>query len=638
MKHLILGTAGHIDHGKTSLVKALTGIDCDRLPEEKSRGITIELGFAHLELGEGIQFGIVDVPGHERFVRTMVAGVGGMDMVMLVIAADEGIMPQTREHMDICQLLGVKKGLVALSKSDLVDGEWIGLQTEEIRDYVKGTFLEGGAIIPVSARSGAGLDDLRNELIRLAAEVGQKRGEGPFRLPVDRVFTVAGFGTVVTGTLLSGQVMVGDDVEILPKGLTSRVRGLQVHGMATDLSVAGQRLAMNLQGIDHIQVQRGDAVVPSGCYRPTVTVDVRLEYLASAPRDLKHRAVLRLHSATYEVSAQVILFDGSRLSPGEQCFAQLRLSRPVLLLPNDPFVLRSATPSATLGGGIVLDPDPPRRRRRSAEATELLEVLAGGDEPIIVSRLISSSLLSGLSFDQLHNRTGLPPRRLDAILAPLLSSGEVVQVVRDPRVYLGSSPFAVLKEQLFGAVQSFMREHPLKEGIGKEELKTRIPQRSDRRFFAPALLSLEKEGKVLVDRELVKLPGHNVEPAADHAEFQLRIERALQNGWSEPPTLKELCDQLRIPEKEILTYLHLLTRQGRAIKVNNDLFYAPLPLAKIQEELLGFLNEKKEISPTEFREMTGLSRKFMIPLLEYFDAQKITIRVGDKRLLRGSRP
>ncbi len=634
MKHLILGTAGHIDHGKTSLVKALTGIDTDRLKEEKARGITIELGFAHLELADGTQFGIVDVPGHERFIRAMVAGVGGMDLVMLVIAADEGVMPQTREHLEICQLLGVKKGLVALTKSDMVDPDWLGLVAEEVREYLAGSFLEEAAVVPVSSRTGAGLDDLRQELARLAAEVEQKRSDGPFRLPVDRVFTVAGFGTVVTGTLLSGSIRVGDEVEILPGGLTSRVRGLQAHGAKAETGEAGQRLAVNLQGIEHTDVERGDVVVPRELYRTTRAVDVRLNYLPSAPRQLRHRSTLRLHSTTYEVSAQVILFDRDTLQPGESGLAQLRLARPVLLLPGDPFVLRTYSPSATLGGGTVLDPAPPRRRRRTTEAMELLTAIEEGDEGDQIGRMVAASLLSGLTFGELTNRTGLSAKRLDAALTPLLSGGTVIQVVREPRIFLGREAFAALKESVLAELDSYLQENALKEGIGKEELKTRLPKRSDPRFFTPVLASLEKEGTVVADRDLVKLPGRKGTATPEQTGLREKIGSALLNGGSEPPTVKELCDLVQVPEKALLEQLNSLVREGEVIRVKSDLYYAATPLAAIREKLFARLTEKGEITPNEFREITGLSRKFMIPLLEYFDSTKLTIRVGDKRILR----
>ncbi len=634
MKHLILGTAGHIDHGKTSLVKVLTGIDTDRLKEEKARGITIELGFAHMELPGGIQFGIVDVPGHERFVRAMVAGVGGMDLVMLVIAADEGVMPQTREHLEICQLLGVKKGLVALTKCDMVDEEWLQLVIEEVRDYLVGSFLEEAPIIPVSAKTATGLDDLRAALTDLAGQVEEKSVDGPFRLPVDRVFTVAGFGTVVTGTLLSGEIATGDEVEILPSGLTSRVRSVQTHGKKAERGAAGQRVAVNIQGVDHADMARGDVVIPRGAFRTTRAVDARISYLPSASRELKHRATLRLHSATYEVSAQVILLDRDTLGPGDSAFVQLRLKTPVLLLPGDFFIVRSYSPQITVGGGVVIDPAPPRRRRRSAQALELLNALGEGEDADKILLLAQESLLSGVTLEELVTRSGLSAKKTEAALAGLLSQGLLVQVVREPRIFLAKEAFADLKSLLLAGLENYLRENPLKEGIGKEELKARIPKRSDIRFFGPLLASLEKEGKAIADRDLVKKPGHKASSAIDQSALQTKLENALQAGGAEPPGIKELCEHVRCGEKDVLEHLSLLVREGRAVKIKADLFYAPEPLQTLREKLVALLRDKGEITPPQFREMTGLSRKFMIPLLEYFDQEKVTIRVGDKRLLR----
>jgi len=630
MKHLILGTAGHVDHGKTALVKALTGIDCDRLKEEKARGITIELGFARLELPGGISFGVVDVPGHERFVRTMVAGVGGMDIVMLVVAADEGIMPQTREHLDICRLLGVKQGLVVLTKCDLVDADWLDLQREELRDWLAGTFLQDAPILPVSARSGTGIEALRLELARLTADCRSKKRDGAFRLPVDRVFTVAGFGTVVTGTLLAGTVKVGDELVILPAGINSRVRGIQVHGGRCDSGEAGERLAVNLQGVEHNAVVRGDTLAPPGGYSATRVVDVLLRQLPAAPRALKHRATLRLHAATSEVAAQVILFDRDSLEPGEETFAQLRLLQPVLLLPGDPFVLRSFSPATTVGGGKVLDPAPPRRRRRSAEAVALLAAIAAGDEKSMLPLLVATGLFSGLSHGELLSRTGLPAKKLEALLLPLLAGGELVQMTREPRIFLGRESFTALQEHLRREIDSFLQQNPLKEGIGKEELKSRLPQRSDPRFFAPLLAALEKEGQVLPERDIVRLPRRS----SSGSVLSQKVQAALLADGYEPPLLKELAAKLGATEKELLEHLYLLGREGTVVKVKSDLFYAGEPVAEIREKLTAYLRAQGEITPNAFRELTGLSRKYMIPLLEHFDQEKLTIRVGDKRVLR----
>jgi selenocysteine-specific elongation factor len=634
MKHLILGTAGHIDHGKTSLVKALTGIDTDRLKEEKARGITIELGFAHLELPGGIQFGIVDVPGHEKFVRAMVAGVGGMDLVMLVIAADEGIMPQTREHLDILRLLGVKSGIVALTKRDMVEQEWLELVTEEVRDFVAGSFLEGAPIIPVSSRTGQGLDDLRSELSRLAGVVDEKRREGNFRLPVDRVFTVAGFGTVVTGTLLSGEIRVGDELELLPSGREGRVRGIQAHGEKSELGQAGQRLAVNLQGIDLDQAHRGDVAVPRGLFRSTRAVDVRLDYLASAPRELKHRSTLRLHSATYEVPAQVILLDRDTLQPGESAYVQLRLKDPALLLSGDSYILRMSSPAVTVGGGLVLDPFPPRRRRRNSEALELLEAFGQEEYSSTIALIISQSLLSGISFDEVLLRSGVPRKAAEAALMPLLSCGEVLQVLREPRMYLARGAFETLKKGLVDELSAFLDANPLKDGMGKEELKTRLPKRSDGRYFTPLLSALEKDGLMLPDREIVKLGGKVVRKNAPADDISGKILVFLQEGGIEPPTVKEVMERFRCDEKTLRTNLALLVRNGSAVRISNDLFYGAAALDGLREKLVALLQEKGEIIPTDFREVSGLSRKFLIPLLEHFDSEKVTIRVGDKRVAR----
>lgn len=634
MKHLILGTAGHIDHGKTSLVKALTGIDTDRLKEEKARGITIELGFAHLELPGRLCFGIVDVPGHEKFVRTMVAGVGGMDLVMLVIAADEGIMPQTREHLDILRLLGVKSGLVALTKRDTVEKEWLELVTEEVRDFVAGSFLEDAPIVAVSSRNGEGLEELKLQLSLLAQQAVEKRREGPFRLPVDRVFTVPGFGTVVTGTLLSGEITVGDELELLPSGREGRVRGIQAHGVKGDKGQAGQRLAVNLQGIDLNQVHRGDVITPRGAFQATRTVDVRLDYLPSAPRELKHRATVRLHSATYEVPAQVILLDRDTLQPGESAYAQLRLKEPALLLSGDSYILRAFSPQITVGGGSTLDPFPPRRRRRNDEALQLLEAFGAADQQRTIQLIISQSLLSGITFDDLLIRSGFPRKAVETTLTTLLSAGEIVQMAREPRLFLAKAAVETLKRGLLQELTTFLTVNPLKEGMGKEELKTRLPKRSDERFFTPLLTALEKDGLIVPDRELVRLAGQAARPVAAVDGLGNKIAAFIAEGGIEPPTIKEITERFRCDEKTVRDNLALLIRNGQLVRISADLFYSAAALDGLREKLVALLREKTEITPPEYREQTGLSRKFLIPLLEHFDSEKVTIRVGDKRVLR----
>lgn len=635
MKHLILGTAGHIDHGKTSLVKALTGTDTDRLKEEKARGITIELGFAHLELPGGYEFGVVDVPGHEKFVRAMVAGVAGMDLVMLVIAADEGIMPQTREHLDILRLLGVRCGLVALTKSDMVEPDWLPLVQEEVREFVAGTFLEQAPIIPVSSKSGAGLDELKSTLSALAEGVVEKKRDGAFRLPVDRVFTVAGFGTVVTGTLLAGEIKIGDDLELLPAGHTGRVRGIQAHGSKAEIGQAGQRLAVNLQGIDLDQAHRGDVVVPAGQFRTTRRVDVRLDHLASSPRDLRHRTTVRFHSGTSEVAAQIILLEHDQLTPGESGYAQLRLEEPLLLVSGDPYLIRATSPSITVGGGIVLDPFPPARRRRSDDALRLLASLDAAEHQKTCSLIVTQSLLSGVALDEIVLRSGIPRRQADLALQALLANGTILQMTREPRIFLSQEAFGTLQGVVLEELQAYMTANPLKEGISKEELKTRIPRRSDQRFFTPLLAELEKQKKLLVERELVKLMQSKPVAQAAASGLGAKLADLLIKQGVEPPTIKELVDQTRSSEKEVRDHLAALVRNGAVARVSGDIFYATAALQGIEEKLMAHLRTAGEITPPEFRELTGLSRKFMIPLLEYFDSKKLTIRVGDKRVLRG---
>ncbi len=634
MKHLILGTAGHIDHGKTSLVKALTGTDTDRLKEEKARGITIELGFAHLELPGGIEFGVVDVPGHEKFVRAMVAGVAGMDLVMLVVAADEGIMPQTREHLDILRLLGVRCGLVALTKSDMVDPDWLPLVQEEVREFVAGTFLETAPIVPVSSKTGYGLEELKALLCSIAEGAAEKKRDGAFRLPVDRVFTVAGFGTVVTGTLLAGEIHTGDELEIMPSGLTGKVRGIQAHGAKTEIGQAGQRLAVNLQGVDLDQVARGNIIVPRGIFRTTRRVDVRIDHLSSAARDLRHRSFARFHAGTSEVHAQIILIDRDILIPGESSFAQLRLSEPMLLVSGDPYILRAASPPATIAGGIVLDPFPPARRRRSDEALRLLEALDASEHQKTCLLIVAQSLLTGVSLEEIVLRSGIPRRQSEAALQELLVSGRIQQMTREPRIFLTKESVSSLKLCLLEELALFMASNQLKQGIGKEELKTRIPKRSDQRFFVPLLTELEKERLLIVERDLVRPPVSGTNSSAAISGLSSRIAGLLDSGGQEPPTIKEIVEAVSATEKEVRDHLALLSRDAIVARVSADIYYHSSHLEQIRSKLAGYLQEKGEIMPSDFRDLTGLSRKFMIPLLEYFDNEKLTIRVGDKRILR----
>jgi selenocysteine-specific elongation factor len=434
---------------------------------------------------------------------------------------------------------------------------------------------------------------------------------------------------------LAGEIKLGDELELLPSKIPGRVRGIQAHGARTGVGQAGQRLAVNLQGIDLDQAHRGDVVVPTGIFRTSRRVDVRLDHLASAPRDLKHRTTVRFHSGTSEVTAQIILLEHDALPPGQSGYAQLRLDQPLLLVSGDPYLIRATSPSVTIGGGIVLDPFPPARRRRSEDALRLLVSLDAAEHQRTCGLIVAQALLSGISFDEIVLRSGIARKQAEVALQGLLTAGEIIQMTREPRIFLAKAAFASLKQLLVDELSSYLAANPLKDGISKEELKTRIPKRSDQRFFAPLLAELEKEGKLIAERELVRPTGTKKQAAAQPSGLGAGIARLLTEGGLEPPTIKELAEALRSTEKEVRDHLAVLTREGSVTRVSGDIFYTSSLLKSIEEKLIAHLRAKAEIIPAEFRELTGLSRKFMIPLLEYFDGRKVTIRIGDKRVLRG---
>src|SRR5512138_1388161 len=509
MKRIVLGTAGHIDHGKTSLVKALTGVDTDRLREEKRRGITIELGFAHLALPDGSVAGVVDVPGHERFVRAMAAGAGGIDLVVLVIAADEGVMPQTREHLDICRLLGVPRGLVAVTKSDLLPAlgpGWLALLEQDVREVTRGTFLEDAPIVPVSSATREGLDRLVAEVARLAAEVPERPADGPAFLPVDRAISLKGFGTVVTGTLLSGELREGDEVALLPgtHGVGAlRVRSLQVHGAGTPRALAGQRTAVNLPGVEPAAIRRGQAVVHPGVVPASPVLDAELTLLAAAPRPLRHRAKLLLHVGTAQVPATVALLDRGELAPGGTGFAQLRLGAPAAALPGQRFILRGFAVlegrGKTVGGGRVLAVAAPKRRRGRPEALRQLEVLARGDGDARVAAVLEMAGPAGLDAAALVGRTGLSPRAASSALERLGAKGGAVLFDRERRGYVAGTVAQALSTRLLAAIDAFHREHPLAAGVGREEARGRLPPTVDPRLFQRLVAQLADKGELVVE-------------------------------------------------------------------------------------------------------------------------------------------
>jgi selenocysteine-specific elongation factor len=614
MKHIVVGTAGHIDHGKTALVKALTGIDADRLEEEKRRGITIDLGFAHLPLTPTLRLGFVDVPGHERFVRNMLAGVGGIDFVLFVIAADESIKPQTREHFDICRLLGIPRGVVALTKSDLVDEDILGLVRLEVEELVAGSFLEGAPIVPVSSTTRAGIDQLRAELAKVAAAVPEKDPRGHFRLPIDRAFTIKGFGTVVTGTLISGSVDKEQEVELYPTGRRLRVRGVQVHGSTAGRAVAGQRTAVNLADIEPSDIARGNVLSAPGRFRPVTRVDVRLDLLPSA-KPLKHRAPVHFHAGTAEIEAEVRLLDGATaLQPGASAYAQIVLREPALLLPGDRFIIRMFSPVITIGGGVVLDIGE-RRYKRSESAASRLDILAAPDLPARVALLVRESE-HGMSLADLVARTGL--RADDITIKPLPGRDWYV----DPAWYQST------RDRLVRTVREFHAKNPLQPGIPKQDLRSReLPAGPP--FLLDALLADTKD--LVVEGELVRSRAHKITLKEDEEQARAAIERAFEAAGLAVPSVGEVLAKSGVEPTRAKTLLAGLLREKRLARISDDLVFHRAAIDQLRSLLAD--RKSQRFNVTAFKEWTGVSRKYAIPLLEYLDREHVTRREGDERLV-----
>jgi selenocysteine-specific elongation factor len=631
---IILGTAGHIDHGKSSLIKALTGIDPDRLKEEKLRGITIELGFASLTLPTGQLLGIVDVPGHERFVRHMVAGATGMDLVALVIAADEGVMPQTREHLEICELLKVKHGLVVLTKTDLAEADWLDLVEEEVRDTLVGTFLEGAPMVRFSAVTGEGAETLLATLADLAAQVPRKPVSGIFRLPVDRVFTIRGFGTVVTGTAITGRLKVGDAVMVYPRLYKARVRSLQMHGAALEEVLAGSRAAVNLQGLEKEEMERGMVVATPGSLIPTRRVDAFLEVLKSAPRPLKHRQAVRFHTGTSERLAVPLLLDADELPPGSSGYVQFILKDAVALKPGDRFVVRNLSPAITWGGGQILHVNPPRHKRRQEKVLAGLKTLEQGAPEEQMRFYLEEAGPAGRSRPELAAMLPWDPTELANLVNALVHKGEALLYDPENQRYILTETARALEEEIRTHLRAYHQKNPLKPGFSKEELRRKLPPQMEMRLFNYLLGRLTQQKQVAVEKDLVRLASHRVQLATDQEDVIRRLEALYQRGRLTPPTLKEVEAALKLPLAKIQPLLAVLVNQGKLVKVKEDLYFHTEALAALKAELVTFLKQNGEISVVQFKDLTQTSRKFTIPLLEYFDTNRVTVRVGEARRLR----
>jgi selenocysteine-specific elongation factor len=631
MRHVVVGTAGHIDHGKTSLVKALTGTDTDRLPEEKARGITIDLGFAFLEEPGELVIEIVDVPGHERFVRNMLAGAGGIDLALLVVAADEGVMPQTREHLAICQILRIKSGLVVLSKADLAEPDWIDLVRDDVSRAVADTFLAGCPIVPVSVKTGAGLPELRAALAELARAVPPKDPDRTARLPIDRVFTVKGFGTVVTGTLVAGRLAIDEKVEVYPRGVQSKVRGLQVHGHAVERATAGQRTAVNLQGVERAAIERGDVLAPAGTLVPTLLLDGTLELLEDAPRPIKTRDRIRFHAGTQEVMARVLPVGRVELEPGQACHARFRLEAPLVALPGDRFVARSYSPIVTIGGGTILDIAPPRFKRKGPALAEHLALLATGEPSQVLEEHLKQAGVAGVRAVDLRARTPFGPQQLRDLLDGLQRAGHIVAVDRE--WYLHRDASDRLRSQTLALLEAFHGENPLRAGISREELRSRVGHAQER-VFAQLLGALEAEGVVRSERDQVRLASHAIRLSPEQERVVKGLEADFRRAGAAPPSPEEALARHGVKGNEKHDLFQVLVADRTLLRVKESLFFHADALRSVQEQLVALLRTKKEIGPADFKDLFGVSRKFAIPLMEYFDAQRVTVRVGERRVLR----
>jgi len=631
LKSVIVGTAGHIDHGKSTLIEALTGTHPDRLEEEKRRGITIDLGFAFLE-ESGVRFGFVDVPGHERFVKNMLAGASGIDLVLLVIAADEAIRPQTREHFEICRLLGVQRGVIALTKSDLVDADTSGLVRLEVEEFVKGSFLAGAPILPVSAKTGTGITELKTALVQAARESGERDTARYFRLPIDRSFSVKGFGTVVTGTAIAGQVAVGEDVELLPAHQVLRIRGLHSGGKATEHVQAGQRSAVNLSGIEHTAIERGMVIASPGRFRATRRVDVRLELLPTAPT-LKHRARVHFHAGTAETIAEVYLHQGASVLPGTSALAHFKLQDEIVLGRGDRFIVRQLSPVVTIGGGAILDPLARRPTRKDTGRVAYLATLEKGTREEILAALAERNIL-GVPLQEIVARTGWLESEVHALAENLARSGQVRIVALEPLLVLPEKIFADILEKSLARVERFHKENPLLPGIAREELRARLGKRVRPESFRTALEVLVQEKKVALQAELVKKPGAEITLTPEEERAKHQIEQAFAEAGLAAPSVKEVFAQMVIEKPRAEKLLQILLREKVLIRISPELIFHAAVLDRLAALLRDYKKAKGErIGVPAFKELTGITRKHAIPLLEYLDRQRLTRRAGDERVI-----
>jgi selenocysteine-specific elongation factor len=638
MKHIIIGTAGHIDHGKTTLIRALTGRNTDRLKEEQKRGISIELGFTYFDLPSGKRAGIIDVPGHEKFIKNMLAGVMGIDIVLLVVAADEGVMPQTSEHLAILDLLGIDKGFIVLTKTDLVEEEWLELVIEDVKEEVKGTFLENSPVIPVSSTKKTGIEEVIKLIDKLTLEIEDREIDDMPRLPVDRVFSISGFGTIVTGTLLSGTFNIGDEIQVFPGNKIGRVRSLQVHDQDTKTAYAGQRVAINIAGLKKDEIDRGDVVAPIDSMKETLMLDVKVKLIKNINRTIENRTRLRLYIGTKEVLCRIVLLDKDVLNPGEEAYAQLRLEEEIVAKRGDKFIIRFYSPMFTIGGGEVLEPNPTKKKRFDEESIKELQIKAEGASIDIIEKIILDKSSTFPTLKELSTFT--------ATLEDNLKE-DVEKIVKDEKVILFSLTkevhvihvdyFNKLKKDIIKELENFHKKYPLKPGMLKEEIRSKFLKNAKPKVGDRFIDLLIEKDYIEQRMENICIKGFEVK----YNDLQLKIKDALIKACKEnnftPLKKEDMLEALDYDKKETEQVLNSLINYGEIVKLNEEIYLYKESYEEGLEILKDYINKNGSITVAEYRDMLKTNRKVALGLLEYFDQLKITKRDGDKRILVGNK-
>jgi selenocysteine-specific elongation factor len=632
MKRLIIGTAGHIDHGKTTLVKRLTGIETDRLKEEKQRGISIELGFAPFNLPGGQKAAIVDVPGHERFIRHMLAGAFGIDMVLFTIAADEGIMPQTREHADIIEMLGIEKGIVVITKKDMVDEEWLMLVEDEIREYIGTTILKNCPIVAVSAVTGEGIPELLQTIEIIAETVQEKPIIGQARLPIDRVFTIAGFGTVVTGTLWSGQIHVGDTLELMPIQKTVKVRTLHVHNEKVATAYAGQRVAVNLQGIEVNDIKRGYLLASSGYLTPSYRVDTKLRILSNSSRTLRNWNRVRFHLGTDETMGRVVLLDRDELLPGGEAYVQIVMEKPIVAYKGDPFVIRYYSPVDTIGGGSIIDPNAPHQKRFKEDVLNDLAVKEEGSLYDVILHELETSSQEPLSVAELAKKTGSPEQRIIEEISQLLEDEKLVDISGKGSYYLSSYGLELIYEQIVSTIMVYQGKFPLRSGYPKEDMRSRLFAKINPRVFNTMIKHFEDQARIVNKNNLLSIPGYHPQPSEKETQIIAAIKSIMKDRLFSPPGLDEISANASLPEAELGEIIAYLTEKTELVKINESLYFSKDAIENGQKILNEYFTREKELTLATARDIFDTSRKYALPLIEYYDRMHFTRRVGDVRI------